>query len=178
MVVARYSQDGKVYRAKVVAVMEVELLLHYFVLYLDYGNTAIVKEEDLFEWEPLLEMIQPQAHLCSFLDIPATKDLSGSFVALMRSQGMMKLKIHKVSDLPADTFRGSLRSFESEVELWVSLTTEDGRDVLQSYLDLSLTGPVHPLDHDTTADAVEKVTGWLKHVEAGSYIEVVGESWY
>ena len=51
MVVARYSQDGKVYRAKVVAVMEVELLLHYFVLYLDYGNTAIVKEEDLFEWE-------------------------------------------------------------------------------------------------------------------------------
>ena len=63
LVVASFPEDGEVYRAKVTAVRQRGLSGHvYEVLYLDYGNTGRdLTQADLFSWDPLYEMIQPQA---------------------------------------------------------------------------------------------------------------------
>ena len=62
MVVARFPEDMQVYRAKVMAVRKSSLFeLTYEVLYLDYGNTGKdLTQADLFSWDPLYEIIQPQ----------------------------------------------------------------------------------------------------------------------
>ena len=177
--IARYPLDRKVYRAKVLAVRNSESQTYYSVLYLDYGNICVsATQEDLYDWDPLLELIQPQAHLCSFLELPAVEDFSESFAGLMGCQGPMKLRIHRASVLQAGGFRASLSGFVSEVELVVSLTTEDGRNVLESFLgtkDQDLSHPQAVLQQkrqETSSLAVKKVTDWLRQVEVGNFSEV------
>ena len=138
LVLARYPIDGKVYRAKVMVVRRCQFHTYYDVLYLDYGNTHLYLDgNDLSAWDALLEMIQPQAHLCSFLEFPEARDCEDIFEGVMGSQTGMKMKIHQANVPPEGTFAASHSRFGQEVELVVTLTTEDNMDlvkVLQSSL--------------------------------------------
>ena len=64
MVLARYSVDKAVYRAKVEEVIEGEL---FSVRYIDYGNMDdTLTKDDIYPWDEMLEIIPPQAVPCCF----------------------------------------------------------------------------------------------------------------
>ena len=64
MVLARYSVDKAVYRAKVEEVIEGEL---FSVRYIDYGNRDdTLTKDDIYPWDEMLEIIPPQAVPCCF----------------------------------------------------------------------------------------------------------------
>ena len=134
LVLARFPIDGKMYRAKVMAVRKCQFETYFDVLYLDYGNKYLYLDgNDLSAWDPLLEIIQPQGHLCSFLELPEVSDFEESleaFEALMRSEKEMKMKVHRAYVPAEGTFAGSQSRFGEEVELVVSLTTGQNLNVL------------------------------------------------
>ena len=127
LVLARFPQDDQVYRAKVTGVRKTS----YEVLYIDYGNSCQdLGQDDLWLWEPLYEMIQPQAHLCSF-NFPKIRNIKPEvFQKVMISQGAMKMQIFQVSPSQG-LFKASQRDFGKKTELWVSLTTAADKDVCE-----------------------------------------------
>ena len=130
--VARFLGDDQVFRAKVTAVRKgPDHQSSYDVLSIDYGNSyEDLSHDDLGQWDPLYEKIQPQAYLCSLRDLSkAGKMKPDVFKKVMTSQGAMKMEIFKVSPFKCGFFKASQRDFGVNVELSVSLTTEAGKDV-------------------------------------------------
>ena len=64
LVIAAYPQDGWRYRAKVEEIEEKGEERIFRVRYIDYGNTSQVGFSDLFQWNPVLEVIPAQAFVC------------------------------------------------------------------------------------------------------------------
>ena len=64
LVIAAYTEDGRRYRAKVEEVGEKGEERVFRVRYIDYGNVSQVGLGDLFKWDPVLEIIPPQAFCC------------------------------------------------------------------------------------------------------------------
>ena len=63
LVLARYTADGKVYRARIVKVAEDSVSVRY----IDYGNSEEgLPRFSLYAWDPVLEIIPAQAFLCRF----------------------------------------------------------------------------------------------------------------
>ena len=133
--VARFPVDNQVYRAKVTAVRKGpdHQTTRFNVLFIDYGNSCQdLSQDDLWMWDPLYEMIQPQAHLCSFKEFPkAWKEKSDVFHKVMTSQGAMKMHIFQVSPSPCGFFKASVNDFDKVIELVVSLTTVADKDVCE-----------------------------------------------
>ena len=66
LVLARYTVDDKVYRAKIEEVFDDGV---YSVRYIDYGTRGDnLTAFDIYPWVPALEIIPPQAVLCCFAD--------------------------------------------------------------------------------------------------------------
>ena len=64
LVIAAYPEDGRRYRAKVEEVVEKGEERVIRVRYIDYGNMSLVGLSDLFCWDPVLQVIPPQAFCC------------------------------------------------------------------------------------------------------------------
>ena len=135
MVVARFPQDDQIYRAKVTAVRNGvdHQTTSYEVLYIDYGNSCQdLSRDDLWSWDPLYEMIQPQAHLCSLKGFPNTRKINPEvFQRVMISQKAMKMHICEVYPFQCGFFKASQSDFGKKIELFVSLITEADKDVCE-----------------------------------------------
>ena len=161
MVLARFPQDDQVYRAKVTGVRKTS----YEVLYIDYGNSCQdLGQDDLWMWDPLYEMIQPQAHLCSFKEFhKAWKGKQEVFHQVMISQGAMKMHIFQVSPSRCGFFKASGKDFGKVIELIVSLTTAANKDVCEVLTShCSLLGQHKPANRSPR----EKRTAGLESLDA------------
>jgi len=74
LILARYSDDGNVYRARVVKVVDNTVTVRY----IDYGNAEEgLLQSSLYTWDPALEVIPAQALLCCF-SLPDGAKFSGA----------------------------------------------------------------------------------------------------
>lgn len=91
--------------------------------FIDYGTRSDrLMSPDLYSWDDVLDMVPPQATICSFFGAPVKikdktsftiEELEG-FTSLMKQSSPMKMKVHKI-----------------ENELSVSLYAQAGQDILK-----------------------------------------------
>ena len=134
MVLARFSVDKEVYRAKVEDVIEEEL---FSVRYIDYGNSEdCLTKADIYSWDKLLELIPPQAVSCGFYKATAalgektslTMKEMEAFTLLMKQSSPMQMVVQNCNKIPMEMFNPTID--QTGPELSVSLRGKDGRDVL------------------------------------------------
>ena len=136
-VLARYSEDQEVYRARVEDIIETDELTVYNVKYIDYGNgDECLTKADLYTWDPQYEEIPPQAVLCSFHEAPPqmrnregfTLKEKEAFSSLMKSNSPMKMTVHERHVPLQDLFSSSKSQVLAEVT--VAVCGKDGQDIL------------------------------------------------
>ena len=133
LVLARYTVDDKVYRAKI---EEVFVDGVYSVRYIDYGTRGDnLTAFDIYPWVPALEIIPPQAVLCCFADSTFSTYHTSSlslkemykFRLIMATSCPMQMTIHKRLVETSDVWNPSLRQEQPEVT--VSLKDRKNREV-------------------------------------------------
>jgi len=135
-VLARWLQDGGVYRARVESIVEGRDPL-YFVRFVDYGNTEEgLTKADLYEWDNNWDIVPPQAVSCNFYK---AKDLlhnkttfsleeQKAFSSFMKSASPLKMVVNERL-IPYGDFNSHVNRHEGP-EISVSLCTKDGKNVL------------------------------------------------
>ena len=133
LVLARYTVDDKVYRAKIEEVFDNGV---YSVRYIDYGTRGDnLTVFDIYPWVPALEIIPPQAVLCCFADSTFSTFHTSSlslkemykFRLIMVTSCPMQMTIHKRLVETSDVWNPSLRQEQPEVT--VSLKDRKNREV-------------------------------------------------
>merc|ERR1719347_2297435 len=113
LVLARYSVDNALYRAKVEDIIDEEV---FSVRYIDYGNSEdCLSKSEIYKWDKMLELVPPQAVSCCFYGAEEsfTKKTSltikeiEAFTSLMKKSSPMQMVVHKRSSLPQDVFNAS-----------------------------------------------------------------------
>ena len=129
LVVARYSGDHLLYRARVVAARGDALTVHY----LDYGNTEEVGAGALYPWDPALALVPAQATLCRLRGLvegaTLTEEEVAVFEEMVAGSAPYRLQVHRRLLPPGGEFRpgGGLGA----VELEVALHTRGGEDLVE-----------------------------------------------
>ena len=99
LILARYSGDGNVYRARIVKVVDNTVTVRY----IDYGNAEEgLLQSSLYTWDPALEVIPAQALLCCF-SLPDEEKISGpldanemeEFREVMQGQGYLRVVVNR-----------------------------------------------------------------------------------
>ena len=76
LILARYSDDGRVYRARIVRVVDNTVTVRY----IDYGNLEEgLPQSSLYTWDSALEVIPAQAVLCCF-SLPGGAEINGELI--------------------------------------------------------------------------------------------------
>ena len=131
LVIAAYPQDGSRYRAKVEEIEEKGEERIFRVRYIDYGNTSQVGLCDLFQWNPVLEVIPAQAFVCRLREskmmfknpvVMRTPDAT-KFLLLMKVWSPFQMVVSKVRRPREKIF--SLRKCK-EPDIVVDLVARDG----------------------------------------------------
>ena len=131
---ARYSVDNALYRAKVEDIIDEEL---FSVRYIDYGNSEdCLPKSNIYSWDNILEHVPPQAVSCCFYKpeqfITHKTNLTitemEAFTRLMKQSSPMQMVVHKRNSLPLEIFKPNVTL--DGPELTVSLRGKDGQDIL------------------------------------------------
>ena len=131
LVIAVYPEDGRRYRAKVEEVGEKGEERVFRVRYIDYGNVSQVGLGDLFQWDPVLEVIPPQAFCCRLREskmmfkkpIIVRTSEAARFLLLMKVWSPFQMVVSKVRRLREKMFTS--RKCQ-EPEIVVDLIARDG----------------------------------------------------
>ena len=138
-VVARYREDGRLYRARLVEVTsDNKVPWAATVRYIDYGNLEKrVRSCDIFPWEPLLADLQPQAMLCCLQGAPDTlaeenfsREQLNAFYDIMLSEGPFRMTVSCRLQPPGRMFQAGCNISCPEVA--VSLLTKHSKDLLDT----------------------------------------------
>ena len=131
LVIAAYPEDGRRYRAKVEEVVEKGEERVFRVRYIDYGNVSQVGLSDLFQWDPVLQVIPPQAFCCRLREskmmfkepmVMRTPD-AAKFLLFMKVWSPFQMVVSKVRR-PREKIFSSRKC--SEPEVVVDLIARDG----------------------------------------------------
>jgi len=131
-ILARYSVDSRVYRARIVKLTDNGVTVRY----IDYGNLEEgLTRYSLYPWDPSLEVIAAQALMCRFskfdgVEIPEKleKTETSAFVKQMR-ESAFRLVVRKrlrESNLPSLHQESNIEAPEMEVSLY----TKSGTNIL------------------------------------------------
>ena len=132
-ILARYSVDSRVYRARIVKVTDHGVTVRY----IDYGNLEKgLTQDSLYAWDPSLEVIAAQALICCFskfdgVEIPEKLDSDemSAFVKQMR-ESAFRLVVRKrlqESNLLLLYQESNIEAPEMEVSLY----TKSGTNILK-----------------------------------------------
>ena len=128
LVVARYSGDHRLYRARVVAGRHDAATVHY----LDYGNREEVAAGGLYPWDPALALVPAQATLCRLRGLEEgatfTEEEVAVFGEMVAGSAPYRLQVHRRLLAPGGEFKPG--GF-GEVELEVALHTRGGEDLVE-----------------------------------------------
>lgn len=128
LVLARYSEDQEIYRARVEKVLVKETGQKTVrVRFIDYGNSDKLGVLSLYRWEERYDLIKPQAVLCrlaSFTNHHLSHHQREEFSSTMRSFGKMSLKVLKVLH-SGDSVSTCLGGERSGPDLVVKLIKDD-----------------------------------------------------
>ena len=136
-VLARYSVDNALYRARVEDIIDEEV---FSVRYIDYGNSEdCLSKSEIYTWDRMLEVVPPQAVSCCFYGTEESFSKKSSltikemeaFTSLMKKSSPMQMVVHKRSSLPHEVFNTSVNVNRLVPELTVSLRGKDGQDILK-----------------------------------------------
>ena len=154
-VIAMYEVDQQLYRAKVEQVnLDSSGGKTFQIRFIDYGNVSEVEAVHLFQWDPIFEIVPPQAVYCKLrnADCFKTTFAPGSreeeeFAKFMIRNNPFHLTVHQVYETRDILFRSSS---VSSPELSVGLQTKSGYDVV-SKLKMSKFFKDHFLDKASAA---------------------------
>ena len=131
LVIAVYPEDGRRYRAKLEEVVEKGEEKVFRVRYIDYGNVSQVGISDLFQWNPVLQVIPPQAFCCRLREskimfkepvVMRTPD-AAKFLLFMKVWSPFQMVVSKVRR-PREKIFSSKKCQEPEIV--VDLVARDG----------------------------------------------------
>ena len=133
-IIAMYLVDKQLYRAKVEQVKIADGKRSFLVRFIDYGNVSQVEDKHLYPWDPVFELIPPQAICCKLRNVEVFKTsfLAGSrdqeeFVKFMLRNNPFHLTVHQVYETRDFLFKCSVIS---SPELSVDLLTSAGQNVV------------------------------------------------
>ena len=125
LVIAVFTTDSKLYRAKVERIVTNNDGKRSFkVRYIDYGNSSELEVSQLYTWEPLLEAVPAQAICCKLKDLkvfvepilPGTKT-SEHFANSMKHFSPLKMRVKEILRSREDILKGKRISTELVVNL-------------------------------------------------------------
>ena len=125
LVIAVFTTDSKLYRAKVERIVTNNDGKRSFkVRYIDYGNSSELEVSQLYTWEPLLEAVPAQAICCKLKDLkvfvepilPGT-NTAEHFANSMKHFSPLKMRVKEILRSREDILKGKRISTELVVNL-------------------------------------------------------------